>query len=516
MAFVPTFCPYVGLQPYTEADREYFFGRGRDQRLIASNLYAAPLTILYGPSGVGKSSVLLAGAVPRLRATSQASVVVFRDWQRPSAVGDLKAACVQAIQEAGAGPLTVDSALPLDELLRQGAKAVRDTVFVVLDQFEEYLAHYSQPESAFDAELARAVNRDEVSANFLLALREDALSKLDRFRTRIPNLLGNTLRLEHLNPTAAEEAIRKPLEVYNARVAGEEPITIEDVLVHAILEQVRAGRVILSASAGAGGAEGESALVETAFLQLVMTRLWDEEMAAHSRALRLETLNRLGGAEMVVRTHLDVIMTRLQSRDREVAARIFRYLVTPSGTKIAHTVPDLAAYADVPPSQLEPVLEKLSHGKVRILRPVTPFAGQQGALRYEVFHDVLAPAILDWRARYLQAQDRSSLRSFLISALLSLLFLGVPVGAFVIVPALRRRRPPVLWRDALAVALVWIIVWVLTLSAGGWIYEVVRPTGRQENFFIWGVLYSAGIAGVLAAMALISRLGGRRAAALRA
>ena len=61
------FCPYVGLQPFNEADQDYFFGRERDSRIISSNLYAAPLTILYGASGVGKSSVLRAGVMPRLR-----------------------------------------------------------------------------------------------------------------------------------------------------------------------------------------------------------------------------------------------------------------------------------------------------------------------------------------------------------------------------------------------------------------------------------------------------------------
>ena len=42
----PLPCPYVGLQPYTEADIDYFFGRERDQRIIATNLGAARLTIL--------------------------------------------------------------------------------------------------------------------------------------------------------------------------------------------------------------------------------------------------------------------------------------------------------------------------------------------------------------------------------------------------------------------------------------------------------------------------------------
>ncbi len=76
------------------------------------------------------------------------------------------------------------------------------------------------------------------------------------------------------------------------------------------------------------------------YLQLVMTRLWDEEVRAGSSVLRLETLNRLGGAERIVRTHLDTTMSALPPGEQEVAARVFHFLVTPSGTKIAHTALD--------------------------------------------------------------------------------------------------------------------------------------------------------------------------------
>ena len=61
-------CPYVGLQPYSEAEREYFFGREQDTETIAANLLTARLTLLYGASGVGKTSVLAAGVVPSLGA----------------------------------------------------------------------------------------------------------------------------------------------------------------------------------------------------------------------------------------------------------------------------------------------------------------------------------------------------------------------------------------------------------------------------------------------------------------
>src|SRR5258705_6331118 len=55
--------PYRGLAPFedTELDELFFFGRERDRKVIAANLVASRLTVLYGPSGVGKSSALGAG-----------------------------------------------------------------------------------------------------------------------------------------------------------------------------------------------------------------------------------------------------------------------------------------------------------------------------------------------------------------------------------------------------------------------------------------------------------------------
>jgi hypothetical protein len=61
---VDSFCPYVGLRPFREEDQLYFFGRENEIRTIADNLYGARLTIFYGASGVGKSSVLMAGLFP--------------------------------------------------------------------------------------------------------------------------------------------------------------------------------------------------------------------------------------------------------------------------------------------------------------------------------------------------------------------------------------------------------------------------------------------------------------------
>src|SRR5687768_9644123 len=138
-------CPYVGLQPYTQADQDFFFGRGSDIRIISSNLYAAPLTVLYGASGVGKSSVLLAGVVPHLEKAARTAVITFRDWQLPNAEYMLKLRSVEAVQRACGKPLNLDLSASLDRLLENAAQAFSGSIMIILDQFEEYFLY--NPES---------------------------------------------------------------------------------------------------------------------------------------------------------------------------------------------------------------------------------------------------------------------------------------------------------------------------------------------------------------------------------
>jgi len=66
-------CPYVGLVPFSESDAPYFFGRQRDCDVVVANLTTSRLTLLYAGSGVGKSSVLRAGVLPRLQEIARES-----------------------------------------------------------------------------------------------------------------------------------------------------------------------------------------------------------------------------------------------------------------------------------------------------------------------------------------------------------------------------------------------------------------------------------------------------------
>ncbi len=166
-----------------------------------------------------------------------------------------------------------------------------------------------------------------------------------------------------------------------------------------MLDQTAAGRLRLD-DRPAGEASPDE--IEAPYLQLVLERLWKREREQESRVLRAATLVELGGAESIVRAHLEDALGSLAPAAQDVAAAVFNQLVTPSGTKIAHRAADLAQYADVAEPQLRPVLDAL--GRERILRPVDGAA--DGGARFEIFHDVLAEAVLEWRARRRLERER--------------------------------------------------------------------------------------------------------------
>lgn len=415
--------PYQGLASYSEHDARFFFGRETECELVIANMMASRLTVMYGASGVGKTSLLRAGVAHELRERSRENVgeygspefvvVYFNQWSDDPLIAltqriheSARPFASRELDEPPIGPIG------LAEAVHWWSAALDADMLIILDQFEEYFLYHPDDNGndSFAVEFSRAVNRADLRVSFLITIREDALARLDRFKGRCPGLLDNYLRTRHLDVAAARAAIEKPLVAYNDLISPPTPYTAEPALVQMVLDQVQIGRVVPRATGrGIVEQEGRPALVsrrvETPYLQLVLTRLWLEEIAAGSSTLRAETLDRLGGAQQIVHAHLDEALGALTPRQQDVAAGIFHHLVTPSGTKIAHTTPDLADYAQLPEAEVAAVIAELSRGDVRILRPVAPYSpGPDADPAYEIFHDVLAPTILEWRTRHTEAR----------------------------------------------------------------------------------------------------------------
>lgn len=104
-------------------------------------------------------------------------------------------------------------------------------------------------------------------------------------------------------------------------------------------------------------------------------------------------------------------MAGLDADEAAIAAEAFRFLVTPSRTKIAQRTSDLAWWSGRSEAEVGAVLERLASGRRgRLLRPLPPHPGER-SVRYEIFHDVLGEAILDWRKRHEQEQETKELAS---------------------------------------------------------------------------------------------------------
>ena len=99
-----------------------------------------------------------------------------------------------------------------------------------------------------------------------------------------------------------------------------------------------------------------------------MERIWDTERAEGSHELRLSTLHKLRGVRMIADTHLTNALDSLGDTERQIAVDMFDHLVTPSGGKIAESVPDLAARTGHSEAAVGDVLAKLDQRG--IVRPV--------------------------------------------------------------------------------------------------------------------------------------------------
>lgn len=235
--------PWPGLRAFTERDQNFFFGREEETAELFALLQRSPTLVLYGRSGLGKTSLLLAGLFPRLRQSSFLPVRLRLD-HGPGApplarqitqalAAELDRAEVQAPRPGDGESLweyfhrrDVDFWGPRNRLL---------VPVVVLDQFEEVFTLGQKDDAAaarvgaFAAELEAllehlppAAIRDRLeehpeealrydlqrqSLKLVLSLREDFLPHLDTWRAQVPSLLPCRFRLERLSGAQAVKVV---------------------------------------------------------------------------------------------------------------------------------------------------------------------------------------------------------------------------------------------------------------------------------------------------------------------
>jgi hypothetical protein len=147
-------CPYPGARPFAEKDAEFFFGRsaaGADLVARVSN----GSVVMVGPSGNGKTSLIAAGVIPRLRQLGGWVIASARIGDQP--FRSLAGSIVELLDPGTDEPDRLLGVSKLAAALESGDLSLRDIgdrirernsaarFLLVLDQAEELFAGTTDP-----------------------------------------------------------------------------------------------------------------------------------------------------------------------------------------------------------------------------------------------------------------------------------------------------------------------------------------------------------------------------------
>jgi len=347
--------PYKFLDYYTERDAGLFFGREREVDSICSQILARRSFILHGRSGVGKSSILRAGLMPKLKAQGHL-VFVIRSFTDP----------VHQMENALAG-LVPREELSEPETLSQRIKRGGADSFVIffLDQFEEFFLLLSEDARLHFANTIREL-ASELPVRLVFALREDLLAEMSQLKAAIPEIFHHEYRLKRLDRDQAELAITGP-----ARAVG---CSYEPELVERLLKDI-----------------GDAGGVDPPQLQIVCDNLYDSRDAEDS--ITLSAYERLGGAAQILAGYLERVLRRFNADDLLLTKRILTALISETGQRLILKIDELESRvgsrsSDSPAAKL--LIEELV--AARILRR----RRQDGAAWIELAHDFLTPEVSRW------------------------------------------------------------------------------------------------------------------------
>ncbi len=232
--------PWPGLAAYDESASEFFFGRSEEAVELLRMVRLTPLTVLYGRSGLGKTSLLQAGFFPRLRTEHYFPVYLRLDFSSATALSPLDQAANKlkaALSDAAAEFPAWEEQESLWRYLHRRDLEIwsKDnyllTPVLVFDQFEEIFSrgklkpkHIQSTfnmladliENRIPGELANSNSSrkafsklDLVSQRYrvVLSFREDFLPEIESWKEQVPSLLRNRLRLLPMSRERAIEAV---------------------------------------------------------------------------------------------------------------------------------------------------------------------------------------------------------------------------------------------------------------------------------------------------------------------
>jgi serine/threonine protein kinase/formylglycine-generating enzyme required for sulfatase activity len=357
-ADIPEGNPYRGLRAFSSEHRAFFFGRRREARAVLERLRTEHFVLLTGDSGVGKSSLSMAGVLPLV---VEGRLQDGRSWRPVRMVPGRKPL---AALSAALGPV-LDGEELLEHRLREEPDLLMRTLrarlgtqlglVLFVDQLEE-LVTLSEPEEA--EALGRALLHLTAGApglRLLATARSDFLTRL----AGLPGLGPEVPRALHLlrpmQPEELREAVVGPAQVKGVRYESE---ALVESLVRAAL-----------------GTQGSLPL-----LQFALAELW-EARREEPHVITASALEALGGVAGALARHADGVLAQLMPEERPAASSVLLRLVSADGTRARRTDAELVG-GD---ARFRAALEALVRGRLLVATE----AMEGGGTAYEIAHEAL-------------------------------------------------------------------------------------------------------------------------------
>ena len=397
--------PWPGLDAFTEALSPFFFGRDVEADELFRRVRRDFVTLLFGQSGLGKTSLLQAGLFPRLRWADFLPILIRLDHSpgAPAPAAQVKAAIEREVSAADLSEVTpIGAEESLWGYFHRADRRLADYAgekivpVLVFDQFEEIftqglanddrratsqdflgelaeLAENRPPEALeraieADPDLVESFSFDRQDYRIVLALREDFLASLESLRSRAPSLGRNRYRLRRMSGRQGLDAILNPAPGLVAPEVAQEIIRF-------------IGRASAEAAFGIAGDAAEGFEVDPPLLSLVCRELNERRIA--------RGLDQIG-ADLLAGSRDDIIAGFYERclADQPAALRAFveDRLLSDSGFRESITLDSARralSDAGVPAGALDELVRR------RLLRTEE----RLGVPRVEIIHDVLTSVI---------------------------------------------------------------------------------------------------------------------------
>lgn len=442
--------PWPGLSAFDESAQQFFAGRDTESAELLRLVGQAPLAVLFGKSGLGKTSLLQAGLFPRLRQQNILPVYV-RIEVRDRAAPLVEQAAAVLQDEIGRHGVDAPAAIPGERLWehlhdRHAAWWSRRnqplTPLFVFDQFEEVFTLGAENPGAIErlrldladlienripADLARRIEGGATTEHLdlrgqrykvLLSFREDFLPEVEGWKGDLPALMRNRLRLLPMSADRASQvASGKTISGSTHALVSDE--TARDIVRFVAAVQTRDQKTAsIRRERAAGSLPWDKLEIEPALLSLVCAGLNETRKARGQATIDAALLDETGAA--IIGDFYRRCVAGVPEKTRRF---IEDALITEGGFRNNYPLRDALDQGVLTEALLRQLVD------CRLLR----IDHQLGAERVELIHDRLTDVVREHRDRERKRiRARRQSRMWLAAGSLGMILLAVGAVFFVL------------------------------------------------------------------------------------